>query len=279
MTTRAPQMLLNTMHAWEDLYPSAVFAGIVGDTNHPDGYHISYEDNSKSNYSTTRPPDKPPKMPKANEEMASAGDMSMNKTDMVKHYNLIIKVYNDKSDPRRKYFNAVNCWDGKSANAVRLDLYANTKSTATNDHMSHVHDEYPRMYCQDPMAGKAHLSVWSGESKEDWENDVGQVEGFTSDGFKDMMNTDNAIPNLPWRTDYVKFDAPDGAVGPTGGTNRYIMWETWFYEMGQETMRQREEQAKQAAALARIEAAIAAGPLPQPVQGTLTGPVVFTPKL
>ena len=33
-----------------------------------------------------------------------------------------------------------------------------------------------------------------------------------------------------------------------------------------------------AAALARIEAAIAAGPVPAPVDGTLSGDVTFTPK-
>lgn len=64
-------------------------------------------------------------------------------------------------------------------------------------------------------------------------NDVGQVEGFTKEGFKDMMKTDDAIPNLPWRSDYVKFDAPEGATGPNGGTNRFIMWETWFDGVGQ----------------------------------------------
>jgi hypothetical protein len=270
MTTKAPSMLVDTAHAWEDMFPSAIFAGIVGDINHPDGYHISYEDNPGGNYSIVRSPDKPPKMPSANAVMASAIDMSMNKTDMVTHYNRIIKVYNDHTDPRRRYFNAVNCWDGKSANAVRLDLYANTKSTATNDHKSHVHDEYPRMYCQDPMAGQAHLSVWSGQSKEDWENDMGIMEGVTKAGLQDFVRTDDAVPNLPWRSDYRPLGEDAPPTGPQGGTNQYIMWETWFIEMGQETMRQRD-------ALARIEAAIAAGPLPQPTKGKMTGDVTFIP--
>jgi len=275
MTTKAPQMLVDTAHRWEDMFSSTVFAGIVGDLNHPDGYHISFEDNPSGNYSIVRPPDKPPKMPSANDDEASAVDMSMNKTDMVTHYNRIIKVYNDHSDPRRKYFNAVNCWDGKSANAVRLDLYANTKSTATNDHKSHVHDEYPRMYCQDPMAGKAHLSVWSGESKEDWENDVGQVEGYTKEGFKDMMKTDDGIPNFRHRSDFAEID---GTPGPAGGTNSFIMWETWFREANDLLDRVEAAQNANTATLAEIKAMIAAGPLPQPVEGTLTGPVVFTPK-
>jgi hypothetical protein len=167
MTTKAPDMLLDTAHKWEDLLPSAVFAGIVGDANHPDGYHISYDDNSKSNYSTTRPPDKPPNMPSANAVMASAIDMSMNKTDMVTSYKRIKAVYDNKNDTRRKYFNAVNCWSG-TGDAQRLDLYANEISYASPDHKSHVHDEYARMYCQDPKAGRAHLSVWSGQTHDQW---------------------------------------------------------------------------------------------------------------
>lgn len=282
MSTKAPQMLVDYAHRWENMFASAVFAGIVGDINHPDGYHISYNDNPPGNYSIVRPPDKPPKLPDANRPMASAVDMSMNKSDMVTCHNRILAVYNDHSDPRRKYFNAVNCWDGKSADAVRLDLYSNTKSYASPDHKSHVHDETTRMYCQDPMTAQAKLSVWSGQSKDDWMNDVGQVEGFTKDGFKDMMKTDDAIPNLPWRNDFLQFDAPDGATGPNGGTNRFIMWETWFDGIGhylfdneQRAQKAREDFQKQ---LDDIKAMIEAGPVPQPVKGTLQGPVVFTPE-
>ena len=64
-------------------------------------------------------------------------------------------------------------------------------------------------------------------------NDVGIVEGITKDGLKDVVKTDDAVPNLPWRTDYLKFDAPEGATGPQGGTNRFIMLETWFDGVGQ----------------------------------------------
>lgn len=83
-------------------------------------------------------------------------------------------------------------------------------------------------------------------------NDMGIMEGVTKEGLKDFVKTDDAVPNLPWRADYRPLGDDAPPTGPQGGTNQYIMWETWFIEMGQETMRQRD-------ALARIEAAIASG--------------------
>jgi N-acetyl-anhydromuramyl-L-alanine amidase AmpD len=78
------------------------------------------------------------------------------------------------------------------------------------------------------------------------------VTGITKEGLKDFVKTDDAVPNLPWRSDYRPLGDDAPPTGPTGGTNQYIMWETWFVEMGNETLRQRE-------ALARIEAALAGG--------------------
>jgi hypothetical protein len=256
MTTKATPTLVKTADGFENQYKSAIFSGIVADDNHDGGYHESFEDNDPRNYSCTRVDDKPPRM--TDKEAASAIDMSMNKADMITCFKRIHAVWSDHSDPRRKYFNAFNCWDG-SGDAVRLDFVSNTASFATIDHTKHVHGECRRRYVNDPEMTRAWLSMTGGETKEDWENDVGQVEGYTKEGFKDMMKTDDGIPNLPWRSDYVKFDAPEGAVGPTGGTNRFIQWETWFYEMGQETMRQREAQKDNTATLAEIKTLLTSG--------------------
>lgn len=129
-----------------------------------------------------------------------------------------------------------------------------------------------------PEDGGTHTDMGSGFPwdvfldmvQEAMEGEMSELTAVSEDGLRDLINTDGVIPNLPWRADYrpVGEDAPP--TGPQGGTNQYIQWETWFIEMGAETMRQRE-------ALARIEAAIAAGPIPAPVEGTLSGSVTFTP--
>jgi hypothetical protein len=175
MTTKAPQLLLDTAHAWEDQYSSAVFAGIVGDLNHPDGYHISYEDNPSGNYSIVRSCDKPPNMAKSLEEYAAAIDMSMSTTDMKTCYNRVLKVYNDSSDPRRKYINAFNGWNG-TGDAKRIDFIAKSIGYASPDHKSHCHCEMPRCYLADKLAGQAWLSIFGGQTKEQWIAQTGDIE-------------------------------------------------------------------------------------------------------
>jgi hypothetical protein len=182
MTTKAPTVLLKAADAWENEYASAVFAGIVGDLAHRinGGYHISLQDQPPDNYSATRPKDKAPpgKWPR---DMASAIDMSKNKADMVRGYAYWNQLYNDRTDPRRKYFNAVNCWDG-SGDAVRLDFVANTRSFATADHQQHEHAEFCRMYVESEEAGRALVSVVSGETKAQWGEDDMEYPKFGDKG-------------------------------------------------------------------------------------------------
>ena len=167
MTTKAHSKMLNTARAWEDQMSSAVFSGIVGDTNHPDGMHISFEDNPSGNWSISRPPDKPPKMVVSLEEYAAAIDMSMNKTDMVTTHKRVHAVWADHDDPRRKFFLAFNVWDG-SGDAVRLDFDKNTANFASSDHQTHTHGELHRMFINDDQAYRAWLSMTGGQSKADW---------------------------------------------------------------------------------------------------------------
>lgn len=58
------------------------------------------------------------------------------------------------------------------------------------------------------------------------------VTHISEQGVKDFFNRDNACPNVPWRKDYLKYDAPEGATGPQGGTNRFLQPETWYWEVG-----------------------------------------------
>jgi hypothetical protein len=274
MTTKAPSMLVDTAHAWEDTFSSAIFAGIVGDINHPDGYHISYEDNPSGNYSVTRSCDHPPNMPTSLEEYASAIDMSMNTTDMKTCYDRVMKVYNDKTDPRRRYFNAFNGWNG-SGDAKRVDFIANVIGYATSDHKSHSHCEMPRCYCMTAKAGRAWISTFKGESKQTWtdrEEDMTVTDPDAEKIAKKTLTLDGVIDNPKWRGDHA--------------TNPKIQLDSAVeiaMEVGHEASVAAAEAVQlgkdNAAALARIEAAIAAGPLPQPTKGKMTGDMTFTPDV
>ena len=144
--------------------PSAVNSGIKGDEAHAreGGYHISIEDQPADNYSVVRPDDKAPpgSWPR---DQASAIDTSMSTPDMVRAWDRVYAVWADHSDPRRKYFNAFNGWNGKG-DAERLDFYANTRKVASADHKWHCHDENGRKYVNDPEMRRAKRSVYAGET-------------------------------------------------------------------------------------------------------------------
>lgn len=166
MATRSTPELVRAARAWEDDldYPSAVLSGIVGDARHraSGGYHISIEDNPPGNYSVVRVDDAAPpgKWPR---DRAAAIDMSMSPKDMVKCYARVRAVWSNPADPRRRFFNAFNVWDG-SGDAVRLDFVTGTASYATPDHKWHNHGEWRRRYVNDPAATRAMLSMLRGES-------------------------------------------------------------------------------------------------------------------
>lgn len=169
MTTLAAPFIGNgVVSAWEAEYPSATFSGIVGDVAHQKtgGYHISIEDQSSTNYSVVRPDDKAPPGTWSRKH-ATALDMSMSKADMIKSTRRWMVVWSDRTDPRRKYFNAFNGWTG-SGNAQRWDFVTNTVQTSTNDHQWHQHTEKRRRYWNDPVADRAMISIARGETKEQW---------------------------------------------------------------------------------------------------------------
>lgn len=165
MTTLAYQLTKDFAARWDKAMPSAVFAGIVGDAAHAarGGYHISIEDQvDRNNYSVVRPDDKAPPgtWPR---NLASAVDMSMSRTDMITTYNRVKAVWENANDPRHKYFNAVNVFDG-IGDAERLDFVSGSRSYASPDHKTHTHLEFRRRYVTDPKAYDAAFSMVSGET-------------------------------------------------------------------------------------------------------------------
>jgi hypothetical protein len=168
MTTLSTPTLNELAWEWDNNcgYASAVLSGIVGDPAHAasGGYHISIEDQvNPNNYSVVRPKDKAPPgtWPR---NRAAAIDMSMNTSDMVKCWNRVFAVWQNRAnDPRAKYFNAFNGWNG-TGKAERLDFITGSRSITTDDHKWHCHDETCRCYVNDLEMKKAKLSVFRGES-------------------------------------------------------------------------------------------------------------------
>lgn len=149
-------------------YASAILSGIVPDGRHlaNGGYHCSVEDlrqfHNQDDYSNSRTDDR-----NFNIQYGAALDVTMSAADMKRHYKRVHAVWKDMSDPRRKYLNCVNTWDG-TGDAVRLDFVANVAKYASPDHKWHVHAEVRRRYLLDPKAARAVLSVFAGESKAAW---------------------------------------------------------------------------------------------------------------
>jgi hypothetical protein len=146
---------------WEKAYTSAVLSGIVGDLAHKarGGYHISREDQPKDNYSVTRADDKPGNGPS---DRAAAIDMTMSTSDMIKCHTRLRTFWKNK-DPRMKYLNAWNGWDGQG-DAGRYDVVKHTIGVATADHKWHIHLEIRRKYVNDMTAMRAILSMLRGEN-------------------------------------------------------------------------------------------------------------------
>lgn len=152
---------------WEKLYGSAVLSGIVGDLAHKarGGYHISRQDQGSGNYSVTRADDK-----LGPSDRASAIDMTMNTADMIKCHKRLRAIFQAgrTTDPRMKYINAWNGWDGQGG-AGRYDVVKGTVGSATADHKWHIHLEIRRRYVNDHKAMIAILSMLKGESLADYQ--------------------------------------------------------------------------------------------------------------
>jgi murein L,D-transpeptidase YcbB/YkuD len=175
VSTVANQNTKDFASKWDNALPSAVLSGIVGDAHHAanGGYHISIEDQPSSNYSVTRSDDKAPPGNWARNE-AAAVDMSMSTSDMVLTYKRVMAVWSNQSDPRRKYVNAVNCFDG-IGDAERLDFVSGVRSFATSDHKWHTHLEIRRRYVNDAKAMDAIWSMVSGEQLAAYEARTGDA--------------------------------------------------------------------------------------------------------
>lgn len=175
---QAPKQLRGVVARVEDVRRSAVMAGIVPDARHykTGGYHVCLfhlrTHGKLGDYSSSRTLDTPPKVSKAGEGYSCAYDIGMSRADMIRTHGAVRKVWLDRADPRRRFINAINCWDG-AGDATRYNFQQNTAGFATPDHKTHVHGDAPRCY-MDPAhkdhekAARAHASVLIGESRAAW---------------------------------------------------------------------------------------------------------------
>lgn len=157
-------------HEWATLYKSAKFSGIVGDAAHAarGGYHIGRAFQSKTNYSVTRADDKG-----GPNNAAAAIDMNLGQADMVQLHVFLRGLFNAK-DPRMKYINAWNGWDGHDG-AGRYDVVAHSVDGATSDHKWHMHLEIRRKYVEDMTAMRAVLSMLKRQSLADYQKGLNAV--------------------------------------------------------------------------------------------------------
>lgn len=200
MATYAPAALEEFAGQWANLFASAKFSGIVGDAQHKKegGYHISIEDQPKDNYSVTRPDDKAPpgNWPR---NLSSAVDMNLGEKDMFTVDRRVHAAFDNRAnDPRTKYINAVNCWDGNGSPG-RYDFVAGVIGLSTDDHTWHCHWEFKRKYANSPEAMQAALSILSGETVDEYlgeemnDADMKKLAGYIAEA---LLSSDT-IPVTP----------------------------------------------------------------------------------
>lgn len=159
MSTRATEELRWFSVQWAAGDRGATQSGIVGDASHraSGGYHISRQDQPKTNYSVTRPDDRPGNGP---DNAAAAVDMTYARTaDLVAAYGRLCEVWRNRhTHPTAKYLNAFNGWDGNGS-AGRRDLVTGSLSSSDSSHKWHIHLEFRRKYVTDMAAMRAVLAV------------------------------------------------------------------------------------------------------------------------
>jgi hypothetical protein len=215
MTTLSTTSLNWLADNWEAAYSTAVLSGIVGDLAHKarGGYHISRQDQSTTNYSVTRPDDKPGNGPS---DRAAAIDMTMSTADIIKCHTRLREIWKNRAtDPRMKYINAWNGWDGQG-DAGRYDVVTGSISFASPDHKWHIHLEIRRKYVNDMDAMRAILSMLLGESAQG-DDDMTKEELLT---FVRSAEGKAALSAAVWNTDGV-VAAPAGSKNADGTANTY----------------------------------------------------------
>lgn len=182
--------------------PSAVNSGLVGDATHKlnNSYHNSKRDNPNQSvgaYTNKWPNDTAAGI---NRDLVTGSDRSMNLSDMLKSWRLHKAVFDDHSDPRRKYLaEYIGTPDG--VNARRLDFGDGSIDSASSDHTWHEHEGWWYLYAGSWQAADASLSIKRGETKEQY---ISRTQGGA-----DMTPEESTrMYGAAWRIDTVINDLP-----------------------------------------------------------------------
>ena len=149
--------------------PSAVDSGLVGVSTNPNNnsYHHSKNSAPYKNtgaYTNRWAKDLVSNYPSINKDAVCGSDQSMSTADMKKATAAFKRVFDDPSDPRRKYFaEFIGTLDGVTA--VRFDFGDGSVDPAHISHTWHVHTGWWYLYWNSMEAANAHLSVLRMQTK------------------------------------------------------------------------------------------------------------------
>jgi len=201
LTEYAPAAIKHLFDTVKASIPSAVMAGIVGDSAHTYGYHRGRDFVSGNDYSVQTPPDK-----KGDGQAACALDISWNKAS--DHYTVSQRLLNAKHDSRmnaaREFYGSTN------GNTVcGWDYYYDYAVTSDDSHLWHIHLSILRQYCNDDAALQKIAQVITGSSAPPEEEDMPkQIYLYNAKNQVTTLKTAGTWYCVGW----------DEALGHTGGS-------------------------------------------------------------
>lgn len=164
MNEYAPQAITDMFDRINASMPSAIMAGIIGDSAHTYGYHRCRDVVSSDDYSVQTPPDN-----KGDSEAACALDISWNNAS--DQYTASKRLMSAKNDPRmapiREFYGST---DG--VNVCGYDFYYGYECTSDDSHLWHIHLSILRQYSGDTSALAKVADVITGGNAEPEEPDM-----------------------------------------------------------------------------------------------------------
>lgn len=170
--------------------PSAVNSGLVGVTTNRYNNSYHHSKNSSPNksvgaYTNRWPNDLTRNHESINRDAVTGFDQSMNRADMIKWTNAFLRVFNDHSDPRRKYFaEIIGTLNGTTA--IRMDFGDGSIDPASSDHTWHGHGALWYLYWGSWEAAHATLSVLHMETKAQYIVSIGGQPPPSTEEEEDM---------------------------------------------------------------------------------------------
>jgi len=219
--TRAPANLRWVADRWEEIFPRAVFSGIVADSLHVSPTkHKSYGDNPAGSWPRQHAKDR-----QGPRDTACAIDISMPQADLVLVHNRFRNVFNDRAtDPRARYVAAFNGWDG-TGGPGRYNLVTGEVTGTDDSHKSHEHVESFYLYVGDDpeswRCARAIISTVRGDSAAEFnESEEGDVP-LTPSEFLGVLRDPAVATELAALA--VRYSGSPLPPGPDG-RNQSVAW-------------------------------------------------------